>query len=71
MPERDTTHHDRLDDLNFATGEGGSNLGNGESVHSFNGNLQIVHATSPSYPVDGGGRFGLVRTYNSNAVVRS
>ena len=36
----------------------------------YSGNLLITHASSPSYPLDGGGSFGLVRSYNSLRVRR-
>ncbi len=36
----------------------------------YSGNLLITHASGPSYPLDGGGSFGLVRSYNSLRVRR-
>jgi hypothetical protein len=43
---------------------------NNENVSLYSGNLLITHASGPSYPLDGGGSFGLVRSYNSLRVRR-
>ena len=43
---------------------------NSESVSLYNGNLLVSHPSSPVYPRDGGGSFGLVRSYNSQRVRR-
>ncbi|RMF74534.1 MAG: hypothetical protein D6738_06075, partial [Acidobacteria bacterium] len=70
----DTTTFDRNDVVSQAPGvpEGSIFAGfeNNENVSLYNGNLLISHATGPSYPLDGGGSFGLVRSYNSKNVRR-
>ncbi len=47
-----------------------SGFENGESVSLYNGNLSILHASSPTYSLDGGGSIGLVRSFNSKRVRR-
>jgi RHS repeat-associated protein len=69
LPIRNTRHHDPLDDEIARVGAG-TPLGFGESVDPFNGNLHIEHASSPSFPFDGGNAFGLSRSYDSGRVVR-
>ncbi len=68
LPSRDTRYNDPLDEKNWAPGEADTPFENGEGVSFFNGNLQVLHETSPAYPLDGGGSFALVRAYNSNSL---
>ena len=68
LPSRDTRYNDPLDEKNWAPGETDTPFENGEGVSFFNGNLQVLHESSPAYPLDGGGSFALVRAYNSNSL---
>jgi hypothetical protein len=38
-------------------------------VQLYNGNLLVKHPSSPVFPVDGGGSFGLMRAYNSQRLI--
>jgi hypothetical protein len=64
----DTTKRDQLEDANHAAGGGDAGVGPGEAVSSFNGNLQVTHASSPVLSHDGALSLALTRTYNSNNV---
>ena len=70
----DTTLTDHLAVVSRAPGvpEGSLFAGfeNNESVSLFNGNLIVQHPSSPVFPTNGGGSFGLTRVYSSKNVVR-
>lgn len=68
LPVVNTRYNDPLDNANRRVGVAGTDLGSGESVALFNGNLHVEHPSSPSFPVDGGGSFSLSRVYDSARV---
>jgi hypothetical protein len=69
----DRTSFDRQAVVSTAPGynESSSYAGfeNNEQVALYNGNLMVSHPSSPSFPLNGGGSFGLARVYNSQGTL--
>lgn len=70
--ERYTTDNDPLARVSTAPGapEGSIFAGfeNGENVSLYNGNLLVSHASGPVFPMNGGMKVGLTRSFNSKNV---
>lgn len=56
---------DYLDETNYEPRASGRKFVTGESVDLYNGNLRVLHPSTPIYPRDGRLTLGLARSYNS------